>query len=309
MVACPKCYLPKGSSPDTVLDSMASQYASGFMGQKEYVHSASEIETEFRAILNRVGVVPKSLTVDASLTGEGILDTTIPRSGDVHLTFNSVVVDHIAPSDLTELLKHEACHVLTLETTEIAIKETDLEMMNYLFQHSKSYDEFLAHREFVKRWPNESAFLRFKTRELNDYAIILNSLRKTLQDGGVPNYHPYSFQALSEIYQDAVYFQLADPQKMRDWCRECNATAVYEFFEFWFEDYQYIAGGSFDRETTMNLAQLSAVLSMSVNVDSLLNKNLILFQAGSDGLYQRFWNKMTKPRERTLIQKWIDRSG
>ena len=303
--ACPNCLLLNREYLTFVPESITSRYFSGFTGQK-YSHSIEEIETQFRSILNRAGVVSKGLTVKASGAVEGIFDISITRSGDVSLTLNEKLVDYIAPTDLTEYLKHEACYLFTLDSTEMTVAETQQEMMDYLIQHTKSYDEFLAHREFAKRWPNDSAFLGLKTRELDNYAIILCSLRKSVQERRFPNLQ-YIFQTLSEVYQDAVYFRLIDPRKMMDCCRECDATAVYEFFEFWFEDCQYIAGGSFDRETTMVLAQLSAVLSMSVDVDSLLNRNLVLFKVDLGARYKPFLNEM-KPHERTLIQKWIDRS-
>lgn len=238
--------------------------------------------------------------------GEGIFDTLIEASGDVAVTYSRKIVDYPTPSDITEFLKHEACHVFTLSASAVSVPQTHQEMVDYLVQHMQCYDEYLAHGEFIRRWPDEKAFMEFKIRELDNYARLLYTLRKMVREGRVANL-PYVFQSLSIILQDAVYFRLADTEKMRAWTNECNASAIYEFYDFWFQDFEYILHGSFNRDIVMKLAQLSAVLSMSVDINELLLNNTISFDASATRVYQDFWDSKEPAEQRTLIRTWMNR--
>jgi hypothetical protein len=246
--------------------------------------------------------LPKSLSVKATWD-LGAQFETIAHNGEIKLSYNNILVDSLSSAEVTACLRHEACHVFTLVTTDISVPQTKQEMMNFLVQHTQSYDEYMAHREFIKRWPDDTAFGKLREKEIANHENRLSTLREILRRQEIPKYHPYYYEQLSDVFQDSVYIRLSNPSKMKKWC----PSAVHEFFEFWLEDSEYIHGGSFDREKIMEMAQLSATLSMSVDADKMLNQNVIAFNPGSDKLHELYLNGYLALGG--LIQKWIDRES
>lgn len=304
LLACPNCFLRNRDQLTFVPGQIVDRYYGIFTGQK-YTHPPFELERELRTILAEGNYFPTSLVMEPGQT-EGFFSTAVSPTGDVSIKYNGKMFDYLSIEDVRNFLKHEACHIFAIQPSQTLVPQTTEKMQSYLLQHSTAYDEYRVHQEFIKRWPNDDRFKEFKARELDNYGIALYTIRKAIRDGQFSNFL-YILQNMSGIFQEIIYLKLVDSEKLSKWSNECEARAVFEFFDFWFQDFEFINNQSFAREKAISLVQLSATLSMSVNPIDLLIKDKCVFDVSSRDTFQNFWNARNDLQERVLIAAWIGR--
>jgi hypothetical protein len=265
-----------------------------------------EIRREFTSILRSTGAQYKKLTVKEGTGGEGIYDTHIEPNGIVSLTYNPFIVRCQSKETLIACLRHEACHILTIPMSNVPVPAVQPEMVSFLANQTSAYDEFLAHQEFLKRWPNDRALSAFKEAELINFAIILLTLRRNMSAQMLEN--PLEpLNTLSVIFQDATYFMIAREDAMRNWGKQYGANAIVGFIDFWYRDFKTISSWPVDRDRTIDLVQLSATLSISVDPALMVQSDLITFDASSAETYTSFMRKRKTAEEQQLISSWIAR--
>ncbi len=303
--SCPTCYLPNPDSLSFLHPEVKERYFARWAGPR-YSHTVEEVHREFERILDSTGARYKKLIVKAGTRGEGVYDTHIELNGIVTLTYNPYIISCQNKESLLACLKHEVCHVLTIPMSNVPVPDTRPEMMEFLANQTSCYDEYLAHREYLKRWPKDSDFRRYKEREFDNFTVILLSLRRSMREGIMPN--PLSpFNILSVIFQDAVYFTLVDEEKLRDWAGKYQAAALLEFFGFWFTDFTKTFNWSLERDRTLKMVQLSAALSISVSLHDLVNQNTVGFDPSTSGVYTQFMANRKTAEEQELISDWMGR--
>ncbi|HKW04627.1 MAG TPA: hypothetical protein VJN71_04950 [Nitrososphaerales archaeon] len=239
---------------------------------------------------------------------EGIFDTFINSDGTVRMTYNKEIVDYCSDQDLNSFLKHEACHILTIPSSEIVVHDTGRpEMVDFTSQHVCCFDEFLAHQEFIRRWPNNEDFLDYKRRECSNYEIILYSLRHILRKGRIPN-PLYPHKSLSELFQDALYLKLINSPEWDRVFAETNSSAVSTFLGYWLADFKQIQSFGEIRSTTQDMVELSAILSISVSSEDLLLNNKVVFSQEASVMFSNFLFKYKNPNYRAVIRSWMNRA-
>ncbi len=239
--------------------------------------------------------------------GQGVYDTHIEPNGILSLTYNPYIVSCQSKNTLLACLRHEACHILTIPMSNVPVPQTSPEMMEFLANQVSGYDEYLAHREFLKRWPNDQVFLTYKRGELANFSLILFMLRKRMQEGTLPNLLS-PFNTLSAIFQDAVYFRIIDDGSLREWGGRQNANVILDFFEFWFSDFVRIFDMSTNRDRTIDLVQSSGALSLSVDPQEMVNNISLSFESGASSIYAKFMANRKTAQEQELITTWLDRA-
>lgn len=305
MRVCPACSLGNPAYITFVPEVVRDRYFARWDGPN-YEHPIQEIKKLARKIMSEVGLGSRKLTVSAG-GGEGVFDTHIATNGEVEMKYDPFSTQLMSTGTLVGCLRHEVCHILTIPMSDISVPETEPEMMELLAQHTSCYDEYLAHIEFIQRWVNDRGFLNYKTREFDNFTILLYTLRKMRKENSFPN-PLYPFHVLSAIFQDAVYFRLTDGM-LRTWYAQLNAKNVGQLFEFWFEDFEEAKKKRLNRDKTIRLVQLSITLSLSIKVDELLDQDMLVFDETTNQTYLEFLRLRTAPEQQKLIQRWILRAS
>jgi hypothetical protein len=158
------------------------------------------------------------------------------------------------------------------------------------------YDEFLAHKEFARRFRGTETFSlydRIKDRDFNNYTIILKSARAGLMD---------ATNAIITILNDAVYFPVIDDARFLKWCQGNGLLSGSLFLDWLIDDYKFIEGLNLDRADTMRTIVQEGILSLGVDARIMLAQDRVVFASSAPEA-----ENMMETKNRDLAVRWRKR--
>jgi hypothetical protein len=221
---------------------------------------------------------------------------------NVELNYDDDYFRTLSQDEISATLSHEACHIATLpHSGVIVVGNTDSVQLSDPFQSMQIsfielYDEFLAHKEFARRFRGTDTFSlydKIKDRDFNNYTIILKSARSGLMDAA---------NAIITILNDAVYFPVVGDSRFLKWCQSNGLAKASGFLDWLLDDFRFIEGLNLDRAETMRTVVQEGILSLGVEASILLTQNRIAFASSAPEA-----ESMLSQKNKDLAERWRER--
>jgi hypothetical protein len=263
--------------------------------------STGQVRVLFSQILEGMGLAVSSLKVEmkrARIQAEVLFD----EKRNVELNYDDDYFRTLSEDEIRATLSHEACHIATLPHSEvIVVGNTGSVRLSDPFQSMQIsfielYDEFLAHKEFARRFRGTDTFSlydKIKDRDFNNYTIILKSARTGLMDAA---------NAILTILNDAVYFPVIGDSRFLKWCQSNGLAKASGFLDWLLDDFRFIEGLNLDRAETMRTVVQEGVLSLGVEPSILLTQNRIAFASSAPEA-----ESMLSQKNKDLAERWRER--
>ena len=263
--------------------------------------STDQVRVLFSQILEEMGLAVSSLKVEmkrARIQAEVLFD----EKRNVELNYDDDYLRTLSQDEIKATLSHEACHIATLPHSKvIVVANTDSVQLSDPFQSMQIsfielYDEFLAHKEFARRFRGTNTFSlydKIKNRDFNNYTIILNSARAGLMDAA---------NAIITILNDAVYFPMIGDSRFLQWCKNSGLLSASLFLDWLVEDFRFIEGLNLDRAETMRTVVQEGVLSLGVDAAIMLTQDRMVFASSAPEA-----ESMMETKNRDLAVRWRER--
>jgi hypothetical protein len=294
---------PKQSQKPTATIPMAFEEFSRRMlasrSQKSNL-SPDQVGEIFGQILKEMGLPINSLKIDVKrrIQAEVLFD----ERRNVELNYDDNYFRTLSEDEIRATLSHEACHIATLpDSNVIVMSSTGSLQLSDPFQSMQMsfielYDEFLAHKEFARRFRGTDTFTlydRIKDGDFNNYSIILKTARSGLAD---------ATNAIILILNDAVYFPLIGDSRFLKWCQDNGLLSVALFLDWLVEDFRFIEGLNLDRMETMRTVVQEGVLSLGVDAAVMLAQDRVVFASSAPEA-----ESTMETRNRDLAVRWRER--
>lgn len=263
--------------------------------------STGQVRVLFSQILEGMGLTVSSLKVEmkrARIQAEVLFD----EKRNVELNYDDDYLRTLSQDEIKSTLSHEACHIATLPHSKvIVVANTDSVQLSDPFQSMQIsfielYDEFLAHKEFARRFRGTDTFSlydKIKDRDFNNYTIILKSARAGLMDAA---------NAIITILNDAVYFPMIGDSRFLKWCKNSGLLSASLFLDWLVEDFRFIEGLNLDRAETMRTVVQEGVLSLGVDAATMLTQDRMVFASSAPEA-----ESMMETKNRDLAGRWRER--
>ena len=246
----------------------------------------------------RLPISTLKLGVERRVQAEVLFD----EKRNVELNYDDNYLRTLSVDEIKATLSHEACHIATLPHSEvIVLSNTNSVQLSDPFQSMQIsfielYDEFLAHKEFARRFRGTETFSlydKIKDRDFDNYTIILRSTRAGLMDPA---------NAIITILNDAVYFPVVGDSRFLKWCKNNGLLSGSMFLDWLVEDFRFIEGLNLDRAETMRTVVQEGVLSLGVEASILLTQDRIAFASSAPEA-----ESMMETKNRDLAGRWRNR--
>ena len=260
------------------------------------------LKDELIAVLNSQKIAYNSVKVFRDDNLYAVLGIKWDDENNFSLAYIEFVND-LKPEEVKSLLKHEICHFLSIRTTKIRTIRVAEEYVKY----AMIFREFLAHKEFRKRFGIDEGLASFHRGNLKHYDVLVKQARLIRQISRVEDYQRLLYFFLSILY-DAIYFYVMKDDWFRRWCQRRNLSALHRVYEWIYEDMAYFSGLTLGQEQKEKLVQKAAIFPISLNLVSILQNNRIdvieeLFKQGTD--FDEMLN--SEPEMQHIAEKWIQR--
>jgi len=185
--------VPKIADKTSFEEFSHSHYAS--LGKRSNL-TTDQVQAMFNQILQEMRLEIGSLKVDvkrATMQSAVIFD----EQSNVELCYDDDYFRTLSEDEVRASLSHEACHIATLPHTLVIATDSSQSLQ---ISFIELYDEFLAHKEFARRFTGSTTFNvydQLKNKDFNNYATILELARIGQMD---------PVMALFIILNDAIYF-------------------------------------------------------------------------------------------------------
>jgi len=269
--------------------------------------SEEGFEQIFRKAASECAFSLNKLTIESN--HDGVIETEIPTNNyhEIIVRYNPANLRPFSDEELLALCRHEVFHPITMkDTTSLSVMNGEPAFVDYQAEIYFSYDEMINYKEYVKKFPNDQQLHSAKSKHYTNFSIIFLSTKHLIDNNSLPHtLEPYKM-ALS-IYQDAVYNFFENNKRLIEWTDEHDAQAIYKFWEWIHEDFDYISNNTTIRSEVFDLLQIPIGLSMSVNIAQAFSSNDL-------NVYEDFNSNLSKCRTRfnekkyeNLIDKWENR--
>lgn len=221
---------------------------------------------------------------------------------NVELNYDDNYFRTLSEGEIRATLSHEACHIATVPDSNVIIMaNTASVQLSDPFQSMQIafielYDEFLAHKEFARRFRGTDMFSlydKIKDKDFNNYTIILKSARAGLMDPA---------NAILTILNDAVYFPIIGDSRFLKWCQSNRLLSGSLFLEWLVDDYRFIEGLRLNRAETMRTVVQEGVLSLGVDAPIMLAQDRIVFVSSAPEA-----ESIMETKNRDLAGRWRKR--
>jgi len=258
--------------------------------------SLNEIKETFVQVLQEMGLSVNSLKVDlkrASILSAVVFD----EKRNVELYYDDNYFRTLTKDQITAELSHEACHIATLPHSGVLFAGGASDFVqSFQIAFIELFDEFLAHKEFARRFRGTKMFdlyQELKGRDFENYGIILKMARSGQMD---------PVKALFTILNDAIYFPIVEDARFLKWCKDNELQKTSEFLDWLIEDFRFIEGLNLNRMDTMEMLHQAGGLSLGAHPAALLNLDKIIF-ADSAPMAE----DMISKKNRHLAESWRKR--
>jgi hypothetical protein len=225
-----------------------------------------QIRDMFKVIVKEMSLTITSLNV--AVTGPRIqAQVTFDVDRNVTLNYNNYFFNTLTEDQIKAILSHESCHIATLPDSSLLAPSPDSLQANFI----EIYDEYLAHKEFARRFKDSTrfqAYADYKTRDFSSYENIVEGIHAQALDPA---------RALLAILNDAIYFPVVGDGRFLEWCRKNKLSDLARFLNWIVQDFKFIEDLKLDRVKTMETLLIEGALSFGVNGMVLLKDNRIVF--------------------------------
>jgi hypothetical protein len=272
--------------------------------------SKDQVSSKFKSTLKGIGAQYRSISIEATEEPDSIL-VFMDEQRNLILRYNPLVLGTMDEEGIEAILLHEACHVITLPTTYLRVPDIDdPEYVSFMADYLESYDEYLAHVEFVRRFRRDDAYEQLRNYEISlfqNFETIHNSLLMSLDELQRMGQNELQFKFLRSIHAiayDALFFYVSNDDSFSTWCNTHNLNGLHTFIGWVFQDYEYVRGLKLTWEETQDKVVASAILSMSVDPLKLLTVGRIEFAETTRDLHVGLINE---GNQADLAQLWEKR--
>jgi len=229
------------------------------------------IEKEWRKLVKRMGL--KQVVKAARKDYLGSLMETRYNQEEITLHYTPFSLEFFSNlSELRVALKHEVSHVLSSPTSKISLPVT---LTGFSKEYIDILREYLAHQEFIKRFPNDrKGFLRFAKRIFQPDNILADLL-VAYQSAGAQEAMLNFFGAIFRIYYDSVYFALVSDGTFFNWCKSGRVEGLYQLFLYIMEDVKFIDAENIGYDEKINLMLESLKIVVLVDIETMKKKGQI----------------------------------
>ena len=130
-----------------------------------------EIKRQFSSLLEQFG-----MNTHVELVENKSLESRLSVLRDqknIILNYNSKLMNYNNTSELEGELRHEICHLLTLPTMEIPSYNIQNDYVHRAFtEYHDLFREFIAEREFIKRFRDDKTYLNFKKKIFTPETVL-----------------------------------------------------------------------------------------------------------------------------------------
>ena len=272
--------------------------------------SESQIREKFESALQDVGASYASLTVDVN--EPEFIKVFIDENRNLILKYSPLLLKTVSEEGVSALLLHEACHVKTLPNSLVRIPEIGgAQGKSFVKDNLSSYDEFLAHVEFVSRFSQDPRYGAMKDQKRSlfpNFEIIIESTRvsvSNLQEKRLltKDTEWKVREKINSIVRDALFFYEAKDPSFIEWCEKQSLQGLAEFGKWIHEDFEHIHHLGLSLEESHKKVIVSGTLGMSVNPYRLLYGK-ISFANTAKKLHEEL---VQKGRDVELVQLWEKR--
>ncbi len=267
---------PKPSTATTIPTSFA-EFSKKIMESRPQKSnlSSEQVRGVFEQILNEMELPISSLKIGLKTRVQA--EVEFDENRNVELFYDDNYFRTLDEGEIKATLSHEACHIATLpDSRVVVVANTSSYQSNDPFQSMQVsfiefYDEFLAHKEFARRFRGSETFALYdqiKDRDFQNYNSILKAARLGLMD---------ATNAIITILNDAVYFPVIGDSRFQKWCEDSGLLSASAFLDWLLEDFRFIAGLNLDRMRTMSTVVQEGVLTLGVDVQMMLAEDAIAF--------------------------------
>lgn len=262
--------------------------------------SSEQVREVFGQILKEMDLPINSLKigVKSRVQAEVVFD----EQRNVELNYDDDYFRTLSENEIKATLSHEACHIATLPHSKVIIMaNTSSLQLSDPFQSMQMsfielYDEFLAHKEFARRFRGTETFSlydKIKDRDFENYGMILKSARAGLMDAA---------NAIITILNDAVYFPIIGDSRFLKWCKNSRLLSASLLLDWLVEDFRFIEGLNLDRMETMRTVVQEGVLSLGVDARIMLAEDRVVFESSAPEA-----EKMMETKNSDLAVRWRER--
>lgn len=249
----------------------------------------------FSQILEEMSLAINSLKIGmkrARIQAEVLFD----EKRNVELNYNDDYFRTLSVDEIRPTLSHEACHIATLPHSGVTVVGSTDFVQSMQVSFIELYDEFLAHKEFARRFRGTETFGlydKLKDKDFNNYTIILKSARAGLMDPAI---------ALFTTLNDAIYFPVIEDTRFLKWCQSNGLVKASKFLDWLFDDFRFIEGLNLERTDTMRTVVHEGVLSLGVDPRTLLIQDKIVFASSAPEA-----ESMVETKNKDLAERWRKR--
>jgi len=265
--------------------------------------SKDKLREKFIQALNELKAEYSSLKL--SQTDEPLLFEVVfeDEKKDLILKFNELVLNTLSDNEIEVMLLHEGFHVITLTSTYQMIPDVGLKEQEYLvMEYLQAYDEYRAHIEFVNKYKEDNrfeAFIQFQKSRFSNFEIILSKHKIFRETNSWKLFHE-----LYSIYYDSVFFLIINDDSFNNWCIENNVKAIYQFFNWIYQDFNYIKNIGLTYKEEREWIIQSGVLSWSVNPFEIIYNNRLIFAETTKKMHE---DLIKREHYIPLVKAWENR--
>jgi hypothetical protein len=266
--------------------------------------SKKNIQDMLEVKLKENEITYNSLTIEATQGMESLEITFQDENRNLVLKYGIPFMNSRTEDQIEAILTHEICHVITLPTTNISTKDVGtIEQQMLMVDYMTSYDEYLAHVEFIKRYGDTKLLeelINSQKTLFNNFDNIMNAIRNRIVRNGTQ-----LNKIIHSIIYDILLFFIVGERHFFEWCEETDLNSLYEFANYIYEDFEYIRNLNLTHHKTRDLVEFSLVLSISINPFIMMYENRIEFAETAENFHLSLLDE--GDAETFLVGQWEER--
>lgn len=254
-----------------------------------------QVQSIFKQILQEMNLTVNTLKVGLH-RGRIQAEIVFDEQRNVELNYDDDYFCTLTEDEIRAMLSHEACHIATLPHSGVLVVAASDSVQSMQISFIELYDEFLAHKEFARRFRGSKTFDTYdklKDGDFYNYGMILKVARTGVIDPA---------KALFLILNDAVYFPVIGDSRFLTWCKDNKLERVSRFLDWLVDDFRFIDSLNLDRTNTMETILQEGGLSLGVHPVTLLMHDRIMFADSAPQAEQ-----MVSTKNKDLAERWRKR--
>lgn len=254
------------------------------------------LRDELVSILKENSVPFRSVSAVKEETLDRILGIKWDGNGKIILEYCDLLEDY-TDREVKAVLRHEACHYISLPTSWM-IFYRGKNSLNA--KYAMVFREYLAHKEFKNRFGFDEDLKSYQKKLFNQYfSYLLKGGRYIIKHTGDARLEVIITSVFAMVYT-AIYYFVFDYITLKRWCQINDASNLYVFFSWIYDDMRYFDEMTASSEEKEHLIQKAADLVLSMDYCSLVMNNELRFNG-------KILEEKNVPEE--FLRRWEMRLG